>query len=831
MKTARDVVASPHWRLTTLSIAIFFFSASVLCLQLVHMRVLSFAMWQSLVYSVITFALLGFGMSGVVLAVWPNLLKIRQEVLLASTTLLFALSNCAGMYLSTFLHADAFNLLENPRVLIPVTAYFFLLVVPYFLGGTVLAVALARNSAISSFLYGANMLGSGAGCVAFLFLITPLGAPKLIVVVSVVASLCAALFAGRVFLRGAMFSLACAALFIPLASYSGSLFRFTPCESKNFSQLAAEDPEMRVEFTQWTPTGRIDVVSSPALSYINPDTHKRFATKELYTDGDAFTRLFQYAKQGDDPFIPTAELAINTAYSLLNSPEVLIIGVGGGKEVLEALEYGAKRVVGVELNPATVDVVNHVYAGYLGHIGANPRASVVLGEGRSYASRCRPESFDLVYMNGVDTWAALSSGAYTLAENYLYTVNALQDYLRLLRPDGLISISRYEFQKPRETLRLAITALEALRREGVPNPEQHLAVMINVDWGTVLVKKSPFTQSEIDIIERKIEKGFLGVVYRPGLENEPLDALHRERYGDYWLSEDFHGALNPLVAFVQHFKARNEEPFYSSYQYYVRPVSDDDPFFFRYYKFSSLLFRTADGLQWNAAGGSLALLVLLVLLCISSVAVLVFIFLPLILSSRKHGALPMSWRSVGYAVYFASLGSGYMLVEISLMQKLSLFLGHPTYSIATVLASMLVFSGLGSMLSGRIRIREKSLIALCILVVALLLAAYAGWLTEYLHPKLALSVFSRNAIAIAIVAPLAFFMGMPFPVGLRAVTAESEVYIPWVWGVNGAAGVLASVGAIIAAMNLGFTAVLFSSVIVYVGGLVAMLLIPSRQTL
>ena len=786
------------------------------------MRVLSVAMWQSLVYCVITLAMLGFGVSGAFLSVWRAALSKRQHTLLCFSALGFAVSNLVTLYLAGKLTVDAFKLADNPRMGFPLLAYFALLSLPYFFGGAAIGLAFTRNPALMNKLYCANMMGSGAGCVTFLLLISPVGAPVLLFAVSAISAVAAALFALPSWRRGVILS--CSALFLiaVISPMANRILTLKVCESKVLGNRLAAEPETKVELTRWTATGRVDVLSGPALVFNNRRTGLSFPYKEVVTDGDAYTRLFQHPGTQSQPFVPYDKFGLNSVYKLIQSPKVLVIGLGAGKDISEALGLGAREVVAVEFNPAIVTLVKSEYADYIGNTGADPRVRILLAEGRSYVRGSPPNTFDVLFMNGVDTFAALSSGAYTTVENYLYTVEAFYDYLRVLKPDGIISISRLAFRQPREMLRLTTTALQALREEGIREPWTHTILVIDYDWGTLLVKRSPFSPAEIEAVERLADEGWFRIAYRPGLEEYPLSPSAISRYGQ-GVAEPapYADSVNPDVAMVKAFKDGTESRFYNAYQYEVRPVRDDNPFFFKYYKWAGLVSRTGDRIVWNAAGGSLALAVLAFLLVGAGVAVAVLIFLPLYISRRVRGELTVTLRALRFAIYFCALGIGFMFIEISLMQKFTLFLAHPTYAIATVLSSILVFSGIGSLCGTHIPLSDRKLVTGSIVLLCAFIVCYTSASGMVFARLLSLSILFRNVIGAAMIAPLAFVMGIPFPTGLRAAQKDAPALVPWAWGVNGGASVLASVLAVLLAMHAGFSAVLYSAAIIYLIGWLA----------
>ncbi len=790
-------------------------SAATLGIQLIHMRLLSLAMWNSLVYCVITVTLLGFSVSGGVLTVWKRATQVKPEELIGGAVLGFVVSNLVGVAVAGRISIDASKAIDNPFELLKLGAYFVALSVPYFFAGFSIGASFLRYPAKTTRLYCVNMAGSGVGCLLFVLLFEPLGT-RLMILLSAISGLAALVYTLRSSPRNSVALGVAGVLTLALLPITNTAFTVHICESKNYHYFLTRFPDLRIEYSRWTIGGRVDVMGSPALEHVNRRTNKRFPMKVILTDGDAYTRMFAFSGNPDAWPFPRREFGSGTVYELMNPEHVVIIGIGGGTEVRDAMAHGAENVVGVELNRAIFDAVNSVYSHYNGHLGESPGVTLLHGEGRSYINTVQDSQYDLVYMNGVDTWAAMASGAYTLAENYLYTVEAMREYLRVLRADGFLSISRYAFRVPRESLRLGITAIEALEESGVERPWDHVAMLVDQDWGTILVKKSPLTPQDIRKLEGLQDAGWFKIAYRPGLENARVTEENLARYGrDVWHPAPYRDALNPAVAFVKSFKGGDTESFYRNYPYDIRPCHDDNPFFFKYYKWSSLLEGQP---EWAASGGSFAMLVLAVLLVGSILALVTLVFVPLALVSRRSGPVRVDRRSMGAAWYFTCLGIGYMVIELALMQKLTLFLGHPTYSIAAILSTMLLCSGVGSLVSGRLPFSPQRVIVLSVVALSVIVVLHQFLFLNLLPTWLSQPILARNLIAAGLVAPLAFCMGMPFPSGLRIVDAVAPRFAPWAWSINGAASVFATIGAIVAAMYLGFTYVLLACTALYLSG-------------
>ncbi|MCB0948216.1 MAG: hypothetical protein KDB44_02865, partial [Mycobacterium sp.] len=556
--------------------------------------------------------------------------------------------------------------------------------------------------------------------------------------------------------------------------------------------------------THWDPICRVDVVGDE-----NADDALR-----VYQDGDAPTWIPSKDKP-DDQFV-SSHLAL--AYMMKFAPDAakrdkaLVIGVGGGHDIRTALVMGATRVLGAEINESTAAMMRERFDAYSGGLYTDPRVEIVVADGRSVVARS-DETFDVIQITGADTYAALASGANLVAESYLYTSDALDDYLSHLNDEGVLAVLRWRFRPPRETLRLVGMAALALKRAGAADPSRHIAV-INVDskgnlfggtevqarYAVTLVKKTPFTDGERGLLRRFCKEhptGHYSVAYLPGDPGEP----------------EFEGYLSA----IQEGPAA-QRAFEDAYAYAIDPVSDDRPFFFQFFRgrdvvsereeergkehFFSVIGGGPAGLQvlWYSMGAALILVVLLVLA-------------PLAVLRRDGLRVPGGGRLV---VFFVAVGLAYLMVEIATMQRLTLYLGHPLFALSLGLTTFLVASGLGAAASARVAAGgERRGATIGAVLVVVMLAFHAFAVPSILEATLHLSTVARCALAVVLIAPLAFFMGFPFPLGLRRARAQDPRLLPWAFGVNGGASVIASVLAILFAMDHGFSAVLVFGAALY----------------
>jgi hypothetical protein len=472
------------------------------------------------------------------------------------------------------------------------------------------------------------------------------------------------------------------------------------------------------------------------------------------------------------------------AYYLKEHPSVFIIGPGGGRDVLTGMAFQASEITGVELNPAIVHAVRNDFDEYAGHVYNlnNPGIRIVVDDARGYISRSY-KTYDIIQASLTDTWAATSAGAFALSENSLYTEEAFLTYYQHLDRDGILTMARwYLADMPAEFLRLVSLSLEAWERAGVLHPEQHLVAIASLDLtrstealGTVLVKRSPFTPQELAQVHRMADQLQFTVLYAP----------------------DGTGS-GPVAELVN---AADRRALVRNYPLDISAPTDDRPFFFNIIRLGNLMDHRLYASRVYRISHE-AVYVLIALLAITLLLGAALVMFPLWVASRRQR---LQRAELPYLGYFAALGMGFMLVEIPATQRFSIYLGHPTYSLVVVLFSLLLFSGIGSRVTSRWpteRIQHALRWIFPLLLVLAVAQALAAPTILFAAQKWELP--KRIALSVLLLAPLGLLMGMPFPLGIRWLSARSPAMVAWMWGINGTASVLGSVLSVILALNLGF---------------------------
>jgi hypothetical protein len=796
-------------------------SAAVLLLQLVQTRIFSFMLWHHLTYLVVTFTLLGFAAGGTVLAckgAWMGGAVSRR---LGIFSLLFGLSVLASYAVITRLTPEA----AHSRIGIATAALdYALLILPMVFAGLVVALALGDAGSSVGRVYGINMLGSALGAMIYVPALRVLGGEG-----TVLLAIALAFAGGLAFLRSGPLLLVArvltlAALVMAIVSPT-TVFTVPVAPSKAMAQQLKHMPGLVIESTSWDPLCRIDVVG--------PGPADTTTQRTIYQDGDAPTVL---------PLGPAHESVDvlekeGLAYLLFleRAPKVLAIGIGGGIDILQAAARNhvlppdappEQRVqfTGVEINATTAGLMLNEYRELSGDRYHLPGVTVLVDEGRSWVRRSE-ERYDIIQMTGTDTYAALSSGSYVMSESYLYTAEAYDDFISHLSDDGVVSILRLRFDPPRETLRLAAIAVDALRRDGAENPADHLLLVgltglrgdmdgeqVGLDFGALLVKRSPFTPAEVNRYvqyERfaqdsgRMPRPFL--MYAPGLPTE-----------------------GPVTDYFDAVRAGTDKAFREAYLYNLDPVTDDNPFFFRYDKWgdaiSGLLGFGSEQSEQSpneytgiVGGAPIGLLMLGTVLGESLLLVALLVLVPLWMFRREGLAAPGAGR---WILYFFGLGAGYILVEVVAMQRFVLFLGNPGYALTVVLVTFLLFSGAGATFAGRSK-DPRATLTRALLMVLLLVAGLGVGLPHFFEAALSLTLPWRIGLSVLVLAPVAFVMGMPFPSGLALLGVHGRSLVPWAFGVNGGASVIASIVGILLAMATGFSMVFVLAGLAYLVALLA----------
>ena len=782
-------------------LAIFVISFATLACELLQNRIFSFQYWYHVVYFVVTTALLGMAAGGSIYHYSRKLQSYDLDDLLRRCLSGFAIFMIVSTLILSKIDIGVGELTyKSIRSVLRVFGAYSIIIVPYIFFGISLSAAFQRLKAQSGKLYFSNLMGSAAGCVAFVLLLEPLGIEVLFVLL---AALCALLsiFGTRKSTGSGSSSpfrrLSDSLVFLVSAGAFLLLFDPSADRLKQFNSFIPEERRI-VETTLWNPLARIDVISHRDAT----------RTKYIVYDGDAQTTLrppgLAPPEDADSNPVAGPEPLRELVYLLFPERQlhrVAVIGSGGGQDVAAALRNGANAVDAIEINGATNRLVTGPFNTFLEGLFERPEVRLHTEDGRTFIAR-EKGPYDRIVMYGIDSFAASAAGAYVFSEAYLYTREAMAAFIESLEPDGLISFGRWYYQpKDREAIRVFSTALDVLAEMGFAEPARHLLAVGThysaTNFAFVMISRSPITAEEVERTRAYAkELGYI-LLFAPE--------------GDAYLGVEEYREL------AQSYNTGTEDEFYRSYPHLIHPVFDDSPFFFQYTRLSDW-FKPAERQNVYYAHIRSNPNAMLFIILVQTVAfVVLIVFGPAYLLKRRSGfRLRPSWRLV---IYFVAIGLAFMLVEISLIQRMVLYLGSPVYSFAVVVPAVLGFAGIGSYLS-QYAGRASRILLSAIAVIALWAVAWHVLAEGISDLLLNAEPVTRLALAILMIAPLGIAMGVPFPIAVRCFCDREEA-VPILWAINSGCSVIASVLAIPLAQSFGFQFVMGFAVVLYIAGSVA----------
>jgi len=765
-------------------------------------RVFSVTTWYHFAFFAVSVAMFGMTVGALIIYLAPNHYSQRRAThQLCLTSLLFGIS--VPISLLTHLHLP-FMITEGSLVgVCSVVLNYVAISIPFIFGGMAICIALTKLPQQVTKLYAADLAGAATGCMLLIYILDFTDAPTAVLIVAFCASLASVFFAACLpVTKLSRSALIITVVFASVASAHGFLsMRNVPL--LRITWVKGQTDHRRPLYEKWNSFSYVRVfgdpnkLAPPAGPISGPYYPISQKVKQLYLDidGSALTLLTNF--NGDEKQFDFLRYDIaNLAHYLRRNAAVMVVGAGGGKDILSALVFQQRSVVGVEINKHILDAVNMKFGDFTGHLDKHPKVTFVNDEARSYIAR-QKTNFDIIQVSLIDTWAATAAGAFALTENSIYTVEGWKVFLEHLAPQGILTFTRWYFrQRPAELYRVTSLARKSLGQMGIQNVRNHIAI-ITKTWkssgkvdepdgiGTILVSKQPFSKVDISTLEETSLKMGFDILLSPNV------------------------SLDPTFA-----RIASEEDltmFYDKFPFDISPPTDDNPFFFNMLRlrdtFNPHLWR--EGVSFNNKAvvtlGTLLFVVLsLTFLCI---------VIPLKRTTEKStlkGAFPL-------LVFFGCIGLGYMLIEISQMQRLIIFLGHPTYGLSVVLFALLLSTGLGSYFT------RSTASGINPLLVLLCVLALFGLITPYVIRTFEASTTPiRILLATGILFPIGFFMGMPFPIGMGVGVAKSPALTPWLWGINGAASVCASVFAVGIALTASIPAAFWTGVGCYLLALIAL---------
>ncbi len=778
--------------------SIFLFSLTTLALENTLTRIFSVTMWYHYAFMAISVAMLGMS-TGAVKVYYSDFAKLSEEKINEKIALY-------GRFFSLFTIISLLTLLSIPFVprttgigIYTVAFIYVTAAVPFYFSGVAVALILATKYIHkANALYASDLTGAAVGSVLFFIMLSITDAISFVIFLASLGLVCAFMISNKkrdIFL---------AAMVVLLALFNHYTGYFKIEWTKVDEGVETARIERDIEWEKWTPFSRLTVTDADDNAFgwgistkmMSLYPNYKVSQKNLTIDSAAATVI-----TGRDHSIPglihLGYDITNMAHYLVNDARVGIIGVGGGRDILSALHFGQKEVWGIEINGQIINAAIDIYRDFTYPFDEFENVHMIEDEARNFFERTDMK-FDLIQASLIDSWAATTAGAFVLTENSLYTVEGWKVFFSKLSDKGVLTMSRWHYPyRPGEMLRLLNLAYVTLERSGIEDPAKHI-LLTTVNYfddstpieehfgaGTIIVSKKPFREN---IIDRFIS-------YCDAFGFDPV--LTAGRDGD----TVFHELIDPA----------SRVRFIADYPLDVSAPTDNNPFFFNMLKPSALFTHKNIESMGPLSTNLLAIRNLLSLLLIVTLLATFLIIVPLLIKMKGNSASAFLNR---HTAYFGAIGTGFMLIEIALIQKFAIFLGHPTYSILVVLFTVLLFCGVGSYFSKSIynRIGIKGMFILIITGVTItgssnmyILPYFSGW-----------TLFARIIYAFCVMAITGLMLGMPFPTGLRLLGEKHSYKAPWLWGVNGAASVVSTVLAVTISIFYGISTTFFLGLAFYV---------------
>jgi hypothetical protein len=758
-----------------LHIGIFLISLATLALEISLVRFFSIAQWYHFAFMVVSIALFGIAASGTFLTVR----KIKSPLFISA--ILFSLSAVIGFFITNELTFDPFKATLNFSHVFVLLVYYVFLGLPFFFFGIIIAYSLSKFQKKAGKIYFYSMSGSAIGVLVSLFFISYFNV-KAILAISLIGLISSLFFIGNKKKKKIVFLLVAANLLLFFAPLEINISKY-----KELSH-ALNVPNSRLIDTRYNSFSRVDVVESSFTRYapgLSPVFNKTLPEQVGITvDASNMNSITKYENADFVNHLPSS-----IPYFLSENKKTLVINSGAGLDVLAALKNNA-TVTALEANNIIIDLLKNEYAGYSGSI--YKKSKVIWGEGRSFIKN--NEKFDIIVVSLAGNVLSGSAGISGLSENYLLTKEAFEDYYNSLSDEGYLVITRWLLFPPRESLRLFSLALE------IDSEAKKTAMFRTWTTVTLLLSKKDLDYTTIEKIKDFIKKNKFDIIYVPSDFTPNKNLKFKEPY--------YYNAVQKLL--------ENKKNFYRNYIFDVRPVTDNKPFYFNFFKISKIKeLQSLSEQRWNPFfdSGFLLFFILIQTLALS----IIFILLPIKFfdKTKKIKKRPLA--------YFFAIGLSFLFVEIVLMQKFVLFLGHIIFSSSVVIFSLLLFSSLGSLCSEGVGLKKTKMI---IFIISLLGVLYIFLVDFVIGIFISANLILKIIVSIITIAPLGFCMGFPFPLGIRTINKK---LVPWAWAVNGSASVLSPILAIMLALFLGYNFVFLLAALLYLVGLVFIVAVPFQS--
>lgn len=789
-------------------LSVFILSGAALAYEVLLIRLFSIIHWHHFAFMVISIALLGYGVSGSFITVFRKWLLAHYQPVFITNIALFALSSIACFIIVQHLPFNSLEILWDSSQWQRLLLSYLLLTLPFFFVANALALTIMRFHQHIAQVYGFDLIGAGAGALLVMLLLQ-LFSPDMLLRIVAVSAICAAVFALSVLRLPAKKLAAAGLLFCLLAVVITPAGWLQPrlSQYKGLSQtLLVRDTSLLLQHN--SPVSQIDVVKSPlvpfrdapGLSLLSPSAPPEQLA--VFRDGDEMTAIDHVSDSSDLQYhdYMSSALPYHVHPAVQN---LLVLASATGAQLLQARLHEVPHIDAVEPDAQLSELINNIYADYIGWQQLQDNVSIHTVSLRGFAAT--DKQYDLVVMGPGGGSSGGAAGVHALSASYDLTVEALQSYLRLLSSDGLLSITLWTSTPARGNLKLFATAVSAMKKNGIQLPENNMAWIRSWNTATLLLKNTALTAKEIKQVRDFSRARSFDLAWLPDIKADEVNHFQRLQEPVFYL------AAKTILG-------GDEQRFIQQYKYAIQPATDNRPYFNNYFKWSSLQEMLALPGKTGISMIGVGYPTLLFTLVQAVAAAVVLILLPLLFVKTAAKKSPGNRRYIIF--YYLAIGLAFLFIELAFIEKFTLILSQPIYAVAVTLCAFLVFSGAGSLyVESRMRTQSKDIInrllRQAVMLIAAITVVYIVLLPLISSTIMAMPATMRIISAFILAAPLAFAMGMPFPLGMAALQQSSPHLVPWAWGINGCASVLSAVLAVLLAIEVGFNGVMLVAVVLY----------------
>jgi len=788
---AKHKINYSHYRLV---FAVFILSAAIVSYEIQLVNFFTIVQWYHFAYMVISIALLGFGASGSVISIFRKWMLQRKDFLLPflmiSSGLLMTVAIRASRY--EFFLFDSYILFVDSSQFSRLLGTYFLLFLPFFSGALAIGLIFVKKvSSIGTF-YFSDLLGSGMGGALAIFLfwqLSPRETPSFIAILPILAGVLIIRKKASTYL----FSYSLLSLIV-VVYHLNKPFDLLPSQYKSIS-YALNLPDAKINQQISSPFGLIQVVSSPVQRYA-PGLSLTYTgnvppSDVIFKNGDWYASIPHWSKKDTASILNFTTMAL--PYVFGKPKRVLLFHAGAGLEIVHALNNGAEQITAIEPNATIISLLKNEYASLTDSLFYHPNLEIRVQTSRTFLNQTN-KKYDIIQLPLLGAFGG-SVGLNALQEENLLTKEAFAVMWQKLTPNGMIVLSNWIDLPPKISLKSAVIISESLESFQLKEPLNHIAAIRS--WGTLtfVIKKKPLNKTEINKVKTFCERYNFDPLLLPGITTQERVQFNAME------DEVFFSNLDGIFG-------SQREKIIHKYDFNIQSATDNKPYFFQFLRLKKLpnLVKTMD--EKSTVFLELGYLIAVVTFIKVIILALLFIILPLFRLGLKGGN--KSW----VVIYFMALGFGYMFLEIVFIKHFSLYLGHTIYSVAIVISVMLITSGIGSYYSSRYKTNQKSLLKITGLITALILL-YAFIIGIFLSSTVGLPFIMKFLLAVGIIALPSFFMGMPFPIGLKIVNAFKESNVPWALGINGCVSVISTSLAAIIAVEMGFMVLMLFAAMAY----------------